>query len=141
MKSLFSIVSVGAVLVAGCASQPRAINIESDPPGARVFFSTGINQDIAARGRPSYIGTTPCQWTPEAHHDGSFKVPGIPVYGIFVPPAVVVTAEPPPGGPNFSLHEVFFDGTPFTHADKIPPSIFFDFNREQRSSAAPASSP
>jgi hypothetical protein len=69
-KNLFPL---AAIIFAGCAAPMRTINFDSQPQGAHVFMTTGINED-SAKGARDYLGTTPFQWTTEVEGDGTFKI-------------------------------------------------------------------
>lgn len=114
--------------LAGCASGPAPkVNVESDPPGARVFYGQGANEDFG-KAR-DYIGTTPFIWEPP-HNGDEWKVTGAVVYSIFVPPAVTIEAHPPEGSTNLFLQRIVFHGGTIVHgADKIPSGIFFDMKK------------
>jgi hypothetical protein len=121
-----------AFLLAGCASAPPGnvnIRLESDPPGARVFFGAGPNED-SADGAKQYLGVTPTNWSYQPNSDGTFKLPGALVYSVFVPPAAVFTAVPPDSSTNlFTKRQVYHGGTVATPADKVPGAIFFDLKK------------
>jgi hypothetical protein len=119
-----------ALAFAGCAS-PKMVNVkvESDPPGAHVFFGVGANEQFADTGR-SFIGTTPFVWPYKAKPDGTFDLPGALIYSIMVPPVAKFTAEPPSGSTNlFIRSQVFHGGTIATAAYKVPEGIFFDLTK------------
>jgi hypothetical protein len=113
----------------GCASPPPpSVRVESDPPGARVFFGQGANEDFASP--KDYIGTTPFTWLPPHNGNGEFQITGAMVYSTFVPSAVIVEARPPAGSTNFFAQRVVYHGGTIAHgADKIPAGIFFDLAR------------
>ncbi len=118
-------------LLAGCATAqpPVNIRIESDPPGARVFFGVGPNEQSADSGK-QYLGVTPCTWSYQPNRDGTFKLPGALVYSIFVPPVAVFTAVPPNDGTNFfTKRQMYHGGTVATPPDKVPAAIFFDLRK------------
>lgn len=118
--------------VAGCASAPptRTVKIDSAPSGARVFWAVGANEGFAKDSR-QYIGTTPCTWVASVNGDGSFKLPGILVYSMFVPPVLVITADPPENSTNlFQQHQVFHGGTIATGPNQAPESLFFDLSKK-----------
>lgn len=118
-----------AALFAGCAAPKRTISIDSTPPGAKVFFAVGANEDFAKSAK-QYIGTTPCTWTTELNGDGSFKMPGVLVYSMFVPPVAVFYAEPPSTSTNlFPQHQVFHGGTMATPSSKAPEALLFDLTK------------
>src|SRR5258708_5410420 len=119
-----------ACIIAGCAGpKPKTVNIQSDPPGARIFFGTGPNEDFTKSSR-QYIGTAPFVWTCQPKGDGSFNLQGALVYSIFVPPVAVFSADPPSGATNlFQKRQVFHGGTIATPADKVPEGIFFDLTK------------
>jgi hypothetical protein len=113
------------LLVAGCAAPRFSMMIESEPAGARVFWSAGANEARATTR--NYIGQTPCTWEGECEGDNTFKAPGISVYSSFVPGAVVIEAEPPSGTTNlFPQRQVFHTSVHFHDGDKIPAKLFFD---------------
>jgi hypothetical protein len=119
------------LLIAGCAAPTKIIKFDSDPPGARVFVTSGDNEDIAKGGR-NYIGQTPCQWTAQIDGDGTFHRDGsgIPFYSHFVQSVVVFTFDPPSGETNlFSHHEVFHLTTAFQPGTKVPDGIYFDLRK------------
>lgn len=111
----------------GCGTPPKkTIRFESEPQGARVFFSTGINED-AAKGNKNFIGTTPFDWTTQVKGNGEFdNLPGAFMYSGFVQPVAVFTATL---GTN-SQTKVFHGGTTFAPADKAPDGVFFDFSQQ-----------
>jgi hypothetical protein len=119
-----------AFLIAGCASGPPVnIRLESDPPGARVFFGMGPNEETAD-GAKQYLGVTPTNWLCKPNRDGSFDLPGALVYSIVVPPVAVFTAVPPDGATNlFTKRQVYHGGTIATPPDKVPGAIFFDLRK------------
>jgi hypothetical protein len=118
------------LLAAGCASPPpRVIKIQSEPPGARIFFALGGNEDFAS-GHFEYIGQTPCEFTPEQNGDGTFKVPWVFVYSLFVAPVAVFRADPPTGSTDlYSKRQVLHGGTIATPAVKVPAGLFFDLTK------------
>jgi hypothetical protein len=120
-----------ALLLVGCATtdNTRAVKIDSDPPGARVFFGIGPNEDQADAAK-NYIGTTPLEWRTKARGDGSFEFEGIFVYSMAVRPAAVFTCEPTAAQTNlFKKRQVFHGGAMFQPPDKIPEGIFFDLRK------------
>jgi hypothetical protein len=119
------------VLLAGCALPQKTVHFDSDPPGARVFMASGMNEGMAKTGR-NYLGTTPCQWTTEVNRDLTFRIPrdSIPFYSDLVQPVIVFTAEPPSGATNlFIRREIFHDKAAFQAGNKVPDGIFFDLTR------------
>lgn len=121
------------VLAVGCASAPkdrkRTVKIDSDPPGARIFFGAGTNEGDAERKR-SYIGTTPLTWITEGNDEGEFETKGALVYSVFVPGAAVFFAEPPANATNlFKKKQVFHGGGLVNPPDKIPEGVFFDLTK------------
>jgi hypothetical protein len=122
----FSSFAVLAVACSGCAAPRFAIPIDSEPPGARVFWSAGANEGMA--NVRNYIGQTPCTWFGERNGDGTFKASGIVVYSSFVQPVVVVTAEPPDGATNAQpKRQVFHLGAMFQPGDKVPERLLFQW--------------
>ena len=108
--------------LAGCAAPaPRVIHFESEPVGARVFYGMGANDNFATP--KTFLGTTPCEWTPEQTGNGEFKLPGALVYSTFVPPVIIFEARWTNGA---VARESFHGGTIAHGADKIPPGIFFE---------------
>jgi len=130
MKIKF-LLPLAAIIFAGCAAPMKTINFDSQPQGAHVFMTTGINED-SAKGARDYLGTTPFQWTTETEGDGTFKIQsaGIPFYSSFVQSVVVFTAEPPNDATNlYTKKEVYHGNAQFQHADKVPQGIFFDLTK------------
>lgn len=122
---------LAAIILAGCAAPMKTISFDSQPQGARVFMTTGINED-SAKGARDYLGTTPFQWTTEIEGNGAFKIQsaGIPFYSSFVQSVVVFTAEPPNDATNlYTKKEVYHGNAEFQHADKAPEGIFFDLTK------------
>ena len=124
------LLAISALLLAGCAAPPtRTIQIDSNPPGAKIFFAVGANEDFA-NGAKQYLGTAPLAWTTECNGDGTFKLPGALVYSLFVPPVAVFTADPPAGQTNLFPHRlVYHGGTVATPPTKIPSGIYFDLTK------------
>jgi hypothetical protein len=130
MKTKF-LLPLAAIILAGCAAPMKTINFDSQPQGARVFMTTGKNEDSAKGGR-NYLGTTPFQWTTETEGDGTFKIQSdnIPFYSSFVQSVVVFTAEPPNDATNlYTKREVYHGRAQFQHADQVPQGIFFDLTK------------
>jgi hypothetical protein len=124
MKSILPL-----LLLAGCAGPLIHMQIDSEPRGAHVFFATGANESFAASSK-SYIGTTPFVWDYQAKGDGSFDLPGAPVYSSFVPGVAVFTATPPANATNlYTVRYVYHGGTIGTPPDKVPTGIFFDLTK------------
>ena len=112
----------------GCAPTLQVIHFGSDPPGARVYWGNGANEDFAQP--KSFLGETPFDWTVELNGDHSFKAHGALVYSIFVPPAIVFEARPPAEATNlFAQRTIFHGGSIATGADKAPERIFFDLHQ------------
>ena len=128
MKFLFLLATM---ILAGCATPVKTVLFDSQPRGARVFMTIGMNEDSAKRGK-DYLGTTPFQWTTEIERDGTFKIQSdnIPFYSSFVQSVVVFTAEPPNDSTNlYTKKEVYHGKAEFQHADKVPEGIFFDLTK------------
>lgn len=116
-------------LTIGCANPQHVIKIDSEPPGARVFFGSGPNEQSAEKSR-SYLGKTPLEWTMTSDTGNYFMVSGAPVYSSFVPPAAVFFCDPPTGSTNlYPQKQVFHRPTPFTAGDKVPQGVFFDLTK------------
>jgi len=119
------IIFMAAVVLTGCVPRRFTMAVESEPPGARVFWMAGADEQSAKT--KNYIGTTPCSWSDECEGDGTFKSQGIFMYSSFVPPVVVVMAEPPTNSAAlFPKREVFHCNTPFRKGERIPEKLFFD---------------
>jgi len=112
----------------GCAPTMQTIHFGSDPPGARIYWGNGANEDFAQP--KGFLGETPFDWTVEVNGDHSFKAHGALVYSIFVPPAIIFEARPPAEATNlFVQRTVFHGGSIATGADKAPERIFFDLHQ------------
>lgn len=118
---------IGAAALAGCSTPMMHIPVDSNPPGARVYFGQGANEDFA-RGNRQYIGTTPFTWDYQPKGDGTFDIQGALVYSTFVPPAAVLYAEPPSTN-AFPKVIVYHGGTVVTAANKVPHAVFFDCSK------------
>jgi len=112
----------------GCAPTLQVIHFGSDPPGARVYWGMGANEDF---GQPkSFLGETPFDWQFEVNGDHTFKAPGVFIYSAFVPPATVFEARPPGDATNLFVQRVVFHGGSFAHPpDKAPDKMFFDLHQ------------
>lgn len=123
-KSLFPLL---CLLTVGCKNI-YTVHFESEPPGARVFFGAGPNEDMA---KESYIGQTPVAWEYEGDGDRRFKNEhGIPFYSDFVKQAIVFRAEPPNPTPGlYEQRQVFHSPALFQAGDRIPDKIFFDLRK------------
>ncbi len=127
------LIYVTLLFVAGCRTAPTPIvtHIESDPPGARVFYSAGSHALTGAALGRQYVGTTPCNFTVPQQSDGVFDLSGIFLQKtIGVPPIAVFDAEPPSGRTNlFTKHQAFHGGATLVPADAVPSALFFDLTK------------
>src|SRR5688572_14950051 len=82
----------------GCAAPKIQIAFESDPPGARIFYSAAPNEKSATA--QEYLGITPFTWEIEGDGDRTFDAPRIPVMSEFVRPVVIFTAKPSSNAPG-----------------------------------------
>jgi hypothetical protein len=115
--------------VCGCAAPKFPISFESDPPGARVFYSAAPNEK-SATGQ-EYLGVTPFSWEIEGNGDRTFDAPRIPVMSEFVRPVVIFTAKPSSNSPSlFPQRQVFHSSAFFQPGDKIPAKMFFDLRQK-----------
>jgi len=107
-------VFITAGLSGGCASAPptKTIQIDSDPPGARVECN---NEDL---------GKTPTTFTVRTNPQGEFL-------GAWAgSPTVTFTAYPPPGATNLYIQKKSFSPNGFFKAgDHIPARMFFDLHQ------------
>lgn len=128
MKSILLV----ALIFTGCASAPkRTVFIESDPPGARIYFGEGANEGEADK-RKTYAGTTPCNFTPPSQNGGGeFERDGLFLYSEFVATAHIFFAEPASAmGTNLFKKRVVFHGpASFSAGDKVPEKLFFDLTK------------
>ena len=135
--------SISLCILCGCATEPqrtapngtplkkneRVVHIESDPPGARVFFYAGAIKGGAVSGR-QYLGSTPLDWIVEGNAKGYFKFPSALVVSLVYPPVAVFSADPPSGATNlFPQSQIMRGGTLATQGAKIPQAVFFDMHK------------
>jgi hypothetical protein len=116
------------IACAGCAAPRYRVSIESDPPGAKIFYSAGPVEDNN-RGK-EYLGTTPLIWETVGDGQRNFQPPRVGVFNDFVQPVVVLTAVMPSvvaNGAGTSRRMIFHGGAIFQPADHIPEKILFDF--------------
>ena len=120
--------SIFLLLAAGCAAPKYKISFESEPAGARVYYSIGPNEQAL---KEEYIGQTPCTWELEGNGDRTFKMnAGIFVYSTFVPPVVVFRADPAEATPGlYSQREVYHGANIVRGNDRIPEKLFFDLRK------------
>jgi hypothetical protein len=113
---------------AGCAAPRFQIAFESDPPGARVFYTAGPDEKHT---HPlEYVGVTPCIWELEGNYGRTFKAPRLPVMSDFVQPAIIFTAQPRTDGTNlFAQRVVYHSGAIAQPPDRIPEKVFFDLRK------------
>jgi hypothetical protein len=124
------LLSLLATLATGCAGiKQKSVNLESDPPGARVFLSLGATAKQAAKNR-SYLGQTPCTATIETDRKGYFKVPERAWVSGYVSGTVTFTAEPPSGATNQRPQTITYRGpSDYAEGDKVPSAVFFDMTK------------
>ncbi len=101
------------ILVAGCATPRKTINIDSDPQGVRVELN-GAD-----------LGKTPTSYSLDTNPQGEFL-------GSWVnAPLVEFTAYPPADAEGlFKQSKTFHPNGFFKAGDKIPERIFFDMRRK-----------
>ena len=119
--------------LAGCSTAPKSkptIQVDSEPPGAKVFFGAGANTNRAAP--KNFLGTTPFTWTPELDRDGRWDMPRISFYNNFGPQGVIVVeARPADDATNLFPQSVIFRGAAaFRDSDPVPARIFFDLRKK-----------
>jgi hypothetical protein len=123
MRNLFVLAIV--VTLTGCATGPRtkAVRLESEPPGARVFIAYGVTEGKAVA--ETYLGQTPTVAEIPAEKDGTFVIrPHIAFASSFgTPPVAVVIAR---HGTN-EVRRVFKKAAFAREGDLIPPAMFFEF--------------
>ena len=130
MKTAIALLTL-LTLTAGCAPKFHTLSFDSAPPGARIFLGRGINEKSATS--ETYLGQAPCKWTVEVNGDGSFKMPGIPVYSSFVKPVYVFIAR----HEGAEIRQLVHGGAVFQTADFVPDALFFDFIHPTNTLAAP----
>jgi hypothetical protein len=139
MKNLFAIFLLG--LVIGCVTTPLptyTIKIDSDPPGARVFFSMSPlprkekdKSEFSSREK-DYIGLTPCSFILTGTRHGDFIMPKVAKVSKYVGGTADFIAEPPSGSTNLFPQVVSFRGkSAYVAGDKIPSGIFFDMHKSK----------
>lgn len=115
------------IVATGCASHQYPVRLESEPPGARVYFSAGAFKKTSPNR--SYLGQTPCTAMIEGHK-GYFKLPSVAYASDYVAGIAVISADPPTGVTNSSPKSYTFKGsTDWADGDKIPKALFFDFTK------------
>jgi hypothetical protein len=123
MKTILTLAVVA--LFCGCATAPRtkAVRLESEPPGARVFIAYGVTEGKAVN--EVYLGQTPTVADVPANPDGTFEIkPHIAFASRFgAPPVAVVIAR---HGTN-EVRQVFKKAAFMREGDLIPPAMFFQF--------------
>jgi hypothetical protein len=113
----------------GCAAPKFPISFESDPPGARIFYSAAPIEKSATS--QEYLGITPFTWEIEGNGDRTFNAPRIPVMSEFVRPVVIFSAKPISNVPGlFPQRQVFHSPAFFQPGDKIPAKMFFDLHQQ-----------
>ncbi|HEX5219987.1 MAG TPA: hypothetical protein VFZ59_10510 [Verrucomicrobiae bacterium] len=121
-----------ASLCAGCSTtstREYPVRLESDPPGARVFYSESAAPQQSEK-KNSYLGETPCVAMITGTRSGYFKLPEIAYVSKYMPGSATFTAEPPRGVPTSNTISFTYRGsTPYVDGDKIPRGIFFDFTK------------
>ena len=133
MKSQLLFVPV--IFLFGCQSCPptRAMRIESDPPGVRVFYTVGINALSGGAMNREYVGQTPCSYNCPVDCDGKFDLPQIALVSKVMPTLAVFTAESPTDSTNlFTRHQVFRGSAFMMDADNVPGAIFFDLHKADK---------
>lgn len=119
----FSMVSLAALLLAGCASTPP--NVERGPDGTIAYYIQIEASDpgVKIEANNDYVGKTPCTLKLFGDRDGTFHNFGSYEY--------VVRAFPNNTN-QFIQTKVFRTGGWFSQEDMVPNRIYFDMN--QRSS-------
>jgi hypothetical protein len=121
-----------ASVCAGCATtstRQYPVRLESDPPGARVFYSESAAPQQSEK-KNSYLGETPCVAMITGTRSGYFKLPEIAYVSKYMPGTATFIAEPPRGVLTSNTISFTYRGsTPYVDGDKIPQGVFFDFTK------------
>jgi len=119
-------------ICAGCSTtsiRQFPVRLESDPPGARVFYSESAAPQQSEK-KNSYLGETPCVAMIPGTRSGYFKLPEIAHVSKYLPGSATFTAEPPRGVATSNAISFSYRGsTSYADGDRIPQGIFFDFTR------------
>lgn len=120
------------IVFAGCSTtstRQYPVRLESDPPGARVFYSESAAPQQSEK-KNSYLGETPCVAMISGTRSGYFKLPEIAYVSKYMPGSATFTAEPPRGVLTSNTISFTYRGsTGYIDGDKIPQAIFFDFTK------------
>jgi len=130
MKALsLLIVALGCAACSTTTTRQFPVRLESDPPGARVFYSESAAPNQSEK-KNSYLGETPCVAMIPGTRSGYFKLPEIAYVSKYLPGSATFTAEPPRGVTNSEpLTFTYRGSTGYVDGDRIPQGIFFDFTR------------
>src|SRR5690349_1241034 len=100
MKALSLLIT--AIISASCSTatiRQFPVRLESDPPGARVFYSESAAPQQSEK-KNSYLGETPCVAMIDGTRSGYFKLPEIAYVSNYMPGSATFLAEPPRGVTN-----------------------------------------
>ena len=134
MKFTLALTLALALALAGCGGggddhhkpgqtgHTATIHIESDPPGAKVYYAGGADESAVA-GKEEFIGTTPCEWTCETVNGGFKAVNGRFLQGVLMRPVHVFTAKLD----GQSQRKVYHSGNVTASDDKVPARMMFEF--------------
>ena len=131
MKAFWLLI-VASTLV-GCSTTVKTrqfpVRLESNPPGARVFYSESAAPQQSDK-KNSYLGETPCVAMITGTGSGYFKLPEIAYVSQYMPGSATFTAEPPRGVATSNTISFTYRGsTPYVDGDRIPRGVFFDFTK------------
>jgi len=116
-----------AIVASGCRTPPpiRTVRIETDPPGARVYFGIAGTPE-RAREQRQYVGASPCVLTVPCDEDGRF----VNTVSSFARPVAVFYADPPSGTTNLhAKSQTFAVPAAFVRPPPIPSAVFLDLTK------------
>ena len=126
---LFSIVSISCLSCSTVKVREFPVRLESEPPGARVFYSESATPNQSEK-KNTYLGETPCVAMITGTRAGYFTLPEIAYVSDYVPGSATFIAEPPRGVTNTAPISFSYRGsTRLMDGDRIPRAILFDFTR------------